>query len=188
MAAVLDGPVAAVEGQHAGGVGAPRGMAGDAVDSFGCGLTGGLLDGGTRDHEDLANAGKVEEVVEAGGGPDRALFDAAMGQGERLAEVGLAAALEDQADVFAQGRLVVFDGEDVVGVVVDQVFGELALGQQRVGGDGLAGDVEGFQQRDDPPDLVGLLDLIGAAYGQGADFFLVWQIWVWWPTTPRMWV
>ncbi len=92
-------------------------------------------------------------------------------QGERLAEVGLAAALEDQADVFAQGRLVVFDGEDVVGVVVDQVFGELALGQQRVGGDSLAGDVEGFQQRDDPPDLVGLLDLIGAAYGQGADFF-----------------
>jgi len=46
----------------------------------------------------------------------------------------------------------------------------------RVGGDGLAGDVEGFegfQDRDDHPDLVGLLDLVPAAYGQGADFFFV---------------
>jgi len=50
-------------------------------------------------------------------------------QGGRLAEVGLAAAFEDQADVFTQGRLVVFDGEDVMGVVLDQVFGELALGE-----------------------------------------------------------
>lgn len=111
-----------------------------------------------------------------------------MGQGERLAEIGSAAALEDQADILAQGRLVVFDGEDVVGVVLDQVGGELALGQQGVGGEGLAGDVEGFQQWDDHLDLVGLIDLLATAYGQGADFFWVWQVWLWWPTTPRMWV
>jgi hypothetical protein len=35
VAAVLDGPVAAVEGQYGGGVGALRGVAGDAVDGFG---------------------------------------------------------------------------------------------------------------------------------------------------------
>ena len=57
-------------------------------------------------------------------------------------------------------------------------MGELALGQQGVGGDGLAGDVEGFQERDDHPDLVGLLDLVAAVYGQGADFFWVWQVWL----------
>jgi len=39
-----------------------------------------------------------------------------MRQGGWLAEIGRAAALEKQADVFAQGRLVVFDGEDVVGL------------------------------------------------------------------------
>jgi hypothetical protein len=50
-------------------------------------------------------------------------------------------------------------------------LGELALRQQGVGGDGLASDIDGFQQRDDHPDLVGLLDLVAAAYGQGADFF-----------------
>ena len=55
------------------------------------------------DDEGLADARKVEVVVEAGGGPDRALFDAAMGQGGRLAEVGLTAACEDQADIRAAG-------------------------------------------------------------------------------------
>jgi hypothetical protein len=60
VVAVLDGPVAAVEGQHACGVGASRGVAGDAVDGFGRELAGGLRDGGTLDDEDLADAGKVE--------------------------------------------------------------------------------------------------------------------------------
>jgi hypothetical protein len=43
------------------------------------------------------------------------------------------------------------------------------LGRQGVGGEGLGGDVEGFQQRDDPPDLVGLFERVAAVYGQGAD-------------------
>jgi hypothetical protein len=119
-------------------------MAGDAVDDVGGGRAGLLVDGRALNREDLADAGKVEVVVEAGGGPDRALFDAAMGQGERLAEVGRAAALEDQADILTQGRLVVFDGEDVMGVVVDEVFGELALGRQGVGGDGTRRRCRGF--------------------------------------------
>ena len=46
-----------------------------------------------------------------------------VGQGGRLAEIGLTTALEDEADVFAQGRLVVFGGEDEVGVVLDEVGG-----------------------------------------------------------------
>ena len=129
MAAVLDGPVAAVEGRHPRGVGGGRGMAGEAVDGFGRGLAGGLLDRGTPDHKDLAAAGKVAVVVAASGGPDRALLDATMRQGGWLADVGPAATLEDQADILAQGRLVVSDGEEVVGVVADGVFGELALGQ-----------------------------------------------------------
>ena len=77
----------------------------------------------------LADARKSEVVVEVGGGPDRALFKAAMGQGGRLAEVGLCAVavLDDRADIRQQGRLVVFDGEDVLGVVFKEVVGELAL-------------------------------------------------------------
>ena len=45
VAAVLDGPVTAVEGQDGGGIGAVRGVVGEAVDGFGGGLAGGFLDG-----------------------------------------------------------------------------------------------------------------------------------------------
>ena len=60
-----------------------------------------------------------------------------------------------------------------MGVVFEEVVGERALGQQGVGGDRLAGDVERLKDRDDHPDLIGLLDFVAAVYGQGADFFWV---------------
>ena len=123
--------------------------------------------------EGVADARKSEVVVAAGGGPDRALFDAAMGQGGRLAKVGRRATLEDQADIRQQGRLVVFDGEDIVGVVFKDVVGERALGQQGVSGNGLAGDVQRLKHRDDHPDLIGLLDFVAAFYGQCSNFFWV---------------
>ena len=91
VAAVLDGPVTAVIGQDGRGIGAVRGVVGEAVDGFGRTLAGGFLDDVAFDDEGLADARKVEVVVETGGGPDRALFDAPMRQGERLAEVGLCA-------------------------------------------------------------------------------------------------
>jgi hypothetical protein len=78
VAAVLDGPVTAVVGQDGRGIGAVRGVVGEAVDGFGRTLAGGFRDDFTFDDEGLADARKVEVVVETGGGPDRALFDAAM--------------------------------------------------------------------------------------------------------------
>ena len=96
-----------------------------------------------------------------------------MGEGGRLLEVGRPARGEQQADRLGEAGLIVLDGEDVVGVVLAQVSGELALGQQGVGGNGLAGEREGFEERDDHPDLVGLLDRIALADGQGTDFFWV---------------
>ncbi len=189
MATVLDRPVAAIEGQDARGVGTLRGMTGHAVDGLARALAGLFLNALAFDGEHLADARKVEVVVEAGGGPDRALLDATMGQGGRLAEVGLTALGEDQADIGVQGRLVVFDGEDVVGAARDEIVGQRALGQEGVGGDGLAADVEGVEDRDGHPNLIGLLERVAAVDdGQHADFFWVWQVWLWWPTTPRIWV
>jgi hypothetical protein len=57
--------------------------------------------------------------------------------------------------------------------VFKDVGGERTRGQQGVGGDRLAGDIQRLKGRDDHPDLIGLLDLIAAVYGQGADFFWV---------------
>ena len=54
----------------------------------------------------------------------------------------------------------------------DQILGELALSEQGIGGDVLALDVEGIEQRDGDLDLIGLLGGLGIAlYGQGTDFF-----------------
>jgi hypothetical protein len=54
---------------------------------------------------------------------------------------------------------------------VDEVVGQLALGQQGIGGDGLVREVEGLKERDGHANLVGLFDGIAIAYGEGTDFF-----------------
>ena len=69
--------------------------------------------------------------------------------------------------------LVGFDGEVVVCLpVVDQVGGELALGQQRIGGNLLALDIDGVEQRGGHFDFVGAFEFIIAFYRQSTDFFL----------------
>ena len=63
-----------------------------------------------------------------------------------------------EGDVLEQGGLVAFAGEVVMGLsVLNQVGGELALGQPRIGGDVLALDLDGIQQRGGHLNLVGLL-------------------------------
>ncbi|MBK5941400.1 hypothetical protein CCR96_19545 [Halochromatium roseum] len=78
-----------------------------------------------------------------------------------------------QADIGGHGGLIVFGDEEVVGAARHHLLGDLALGQQGIGGDSLAADVERFEQRDGHADLIGLLDLVGRAYGQGGDLFWV---------------
>jgi hypothetical protein len=58
-------------------------------------------------------------------------------------------------------------------VCLDQVAREFALGQQGIGGDGLAGDVQALEERDEHADFIGLFERVGAVYGQRADFFWV---------------
>ena len=78
------------------------------------------------------------------------------------------------SNVLEEVGLVAFDGEVVMRLpVLDQIGGELALGQQRIGGDLLALDIDGIQQRDGHLDLVGAFDLVIAVYRQGTDFFWV---------------
>jgi hypothetical protein len=61
-----------------------------------------------------------------------------------------------------------------MGAAPDQVSGQLALGQQRVGGDVLVFDVDRVEQRNSGSDFVGLFDRFGVTvYRQGADFFWV---------------
>ena len=172
---VFDAPVAAVQGQERLGISGIGGVRGQAIGGFDAGVAGGFVEPGAAQPEDLADAGEVEVVVEGGGGPDGALLDAAMREGGRFLELGCASALggEVQGDIEQQIGLVVLGGEEVVGVTVEEVGGESALGQQRIGGEGLAGDVvELVEERDDGADLVGAFGLVVGA-GLQPDFFWV---------------
>jgi hypothetical protein len=78
-----------------------------------------------------------------------------------------------EIDVFKQILLIAFDGEVVVcAPLLNQVTSQLALGQQGIGGNGFALDVNGVQQGDGGLDFVGLFFLVTAFYGEGPHFFL----------------
>lgn len=96
-----------------------------------------------------------------------------MGQDGRFAEIRLTALREGQLQIGQQPRLVALDGKQIMGLaLLDQIGGERALGQQRVGGEGFAGEIQGGDQWDEGADLVGLFGgLVGS--GQQADFFWV---------------
>jgi len=98
-------------------------------------FAGFLIDGLAFDDEGLTDMREVEVAVEFGGCPDAPGFDPAVVRRGELDEVGLLAIFEVQGDVLFEGGLVGFDGEVVMGAALDQVSGQLALGQQRVGGD-----------------------------------------------------
>ena len=57
-----------------------------------------------------------------------------------------------------------------VGAVEGEQGGELALGQQSIGSESVAGEFERFEEGDDGADLVALLDRIAVADGEGANF------------------
>ncbi len=57
--------------------------------------------------------------------------------------------------------------------ILNQITGQLTLGQQGVGSDGFSLDVDGIEQGDDGFDFVGLFFLIAAFYRQCAHFFWV---------------
>lgn len=167
---MFDRPMRAVDLKEASGIGLFRCSAGDAVGDF----VGAFLGRLPFDHEGLSDVREVEVVVECGGGPDLSGLDPPMlGRGV-LDEVRFVSILEEAGDILEQGWLVAFDGEVVVRLsVLDQVAGELALSQERIGADILTLDGDGIQQRSSGLDLVGPLGLITALYRQGADFFWV---------------
>ena len=83
------------------------------------------------------------------------------------------AIVEQQRDFLLQPGLVPFDGEMVMRLTFDQIARQLALRQQGIGADGLAGNVEGIEHGGKHAYFIGLLGLVLAFYGQSADFFWV---------------
>jgi len=60
--------------------------------------------------------------------------------------------------------------------LLDQILGDLALGQKGIGGNFFALDIDGLKERDGGFDFVGAFEFFTALCGQGAYFFWVWQV------------
>jgi len=157
VAAVFDGPVAAVDIEEALGIGLLGRAAGDAVGEIAGRVASFLVDHDPFDEKDLADKGEVEIAVEFGRGPDVASFDATMMGRIDVDEVRLFSIVEEQHQIVEQRGLVGFDDEVVVGLsLIDQVVGEFALGQKGIGGDISVFKIEAVEERDGHADLVGL--------------------------------
>jgi hypothetical protein len=82
---------------------------------------------------------------------------------------------KQQRDIGLQRGLIGFDGEMLMGLALDHVGRQFALSKQGVGANVTARDADAVEHGGKHPDFIGLLDLILAFYGQGADFFWVWH-------------
>jgi len=173
MATVFDAPVAAVGGKNALSVGLLRSSAGDAIGDFTGVFTAFFICGLPLDDKSLSDVRKIQIAVEFGCGPDFADFDPSVVRRVAMDKIGVPPVFKIQCDVLKKSGLVVFDGEVVMSFTLpDQIVGDLALGQQGVGGNFFALNIDGIKQRDGGLDFVGALNLL-VGYGQGTYFFWV---------------
>ena len=152
-----------------------RRSAGEPVDENRAVFAGFLDDGFALDDKALPDVGEVEIVVQRRCAPDAPHLDAPVGEGLLFGEIGRAVLFEMQANIVHETWLIVFGREVIVRPTPDDVGGQCALGQQRVASDVAPGDITSSQQRHGHADFVGLLVLIAACYGEGADFFWAWH-------------
>lgn len=173
MTAVFDAPVPAVCGKDATRVGLFRRSAGDAIGDFTGVFTGFFIYGLSFDDKGLSDVRKVQIGVEFGRSPDFAGFDSAVIRRVVLDEIGIPPVIKIERYVLKKPGLVVLDGKVVISFAVsDQIFGDLALGQQGIRCNFFALNIDGIKQRDGGFDLVGALDPF-IVYGQGTHFFWV---------------
>jgi hypothetical protein len=146
MATVFDAPVATVGGKNASSVGLLRDSAGDAVGNFTGVFTAFFICGLPLDDKSLSDVGKVQIAVEFGCGPNFADFDPAVVRGAAIDKIRILPVFKVQRNVLEKSGLVVFDGEVVMSVsLLDQVGGYLALGQQGIGGNIFAPNIDSIK-------------------------------------------
>jgi hypothetical protein len=108
---------------------------------------------------------KIQIIVEFGGGPDFADFDATVIRRVVLDRIRLLAVLKIECNILKNTGLVVFDGEVVMRVaLLDHTVGNFALVQQCIGGNVFIFNIDGIQQWDGGFDFVGALNLL-VGYG-----------------------
>jgi len=146
VATVFNTPVAPVGCKNALGVGLLRGSAGDAVGDFTGVLAVFFVGGFSLDDKRLSDVGKVQIGIEFGCGPDFADFDAAVIWRVAIDKIRFLPVFKVQGDVLKKTGLVVFDRKVVMRVTVpDQIVTDFALGQQGIGSNVFALNIDGIQ-------------------------------------------
>ena len=143
MATVFDTPVSPVGGKNAFGIDLRRGATGNAVGGFTGVFAAFFICGFSLDDKSLSNMGKVEIGVEFGCGPDFTDFDSAVVRRIALYIIRLLPVFKEQGDVLKKSGLVVFDGKMEMSVAFNYIVGDLTLGQQGIGGNFFAADIDG---------------------------------------------
>ena len=118
VAAVLDSPMAAVNGKELLGIGFIGFSAGDTEGDIVGGFSCLFFDRFPFDHEGLSHMGEVEIGIELGGGPDFTGFDPTMIRGIKGDEIRFFAVLEIELDILQESGLIAFDREVVMGVTL----------------------------------------------------------------------
>jgi hypothetical protein len=123
-----------------------RGSAGDAIGDFTGIFTAFFICGFPLDDKSLPDVRKVQIVVKFGCGPDLADFDPTVVRRIAMNKIRRLAVIKKQGDVLKKFGLVVFDGEVVMSFTIqDQIVGDLALGQQGIGGNIFALNIDGIK-------------------------------------------
>jgi len=171
---ILNRPVAPIHVENTLWIGLIDLSTGDAVSHFTRALAGLFVYELPFDGKRLSDVGEVQVAVELGSGPDLSDFNSSMVRGRMLNEIRLLAVLEPSRDVFQNAALISFDGEMIMGMTFrDQIVGNLALGQQRIGRHILALNIDAVKQRDGHLDLIGAFEFFIVFYGQSPHFFWV---------------
>ena len=118
VAAVLNAPVAPIDGKEFFCISLFWGSAGNNVGCIGGFLPALFVYEASFDEERLCDVGEVEVMVELGGGPDFTGFDAAMIRGIVSDEIGFLSILKVQLDVLKECCLIAFDDEVVMGLTL----------------------------------------------------------------------
>ena len=146
MTTVFDAPVAAVGGENVLSVGLLRSTAGDAIGNFTGVFTAFFVCGLPLDDKSLSDMGKVQIAVEFSCGSNFADFYPTVIRRVAMDKIGIFPVFKIQGDVFKKSGLVVFDGEVVMSVTFpDQIVGDLALGQEGIGGNIFTLDIDGIK-------------------------------------------
>ncbi len=95
-------PMIAIEGEDSVWVGTQGGVDGQAVDGFAGFLAGLFVDRSAFNGEGLADEGKVQVLVEAGGNLDGAGFETAVVEGQRLTELGFTAIAKEESEILRE--------------------------------------------------------------------------------------